>query len=346
MGTTELERVSDLGPQNWLLRAFFTLLLFLLLPLLLLRALPLLPPATLLAASAGAAGAAIVDPAYLVRGERAFCAPLRDYGSADPAKSILFFLHPGAPPFWVSTPVPDHVKLGEKALAAGGLLPTGYGYDGVQRYVEGAARDAIILDVGGHFGFFGLSIAATGRSVVAFEPVPSSQRLHQLGVCRNGFFDRYTLVRGAVGEEDGNLTLHVPAGSWTDNAALAKSASTALVGGASVPIGVRVFTLDAFAAAHLSKTQVARICLVKVDVQGQEAAVFRGGKGLFSQLTPGTWVIAEHVPELVSASGFAPLEDVKAIVALGYTVHGEHGGPEIGAEKWGQVPFDLWYRKT
>lgn len=341
MGATAEESTTGLVPQSFLLRAFLALLLFLLLPMLLLRA-PLLPAPALLPASMGAAG----DPAYLVRGERAFCAPLRDYGSTDPAKSILFFLHPGAPPFWVSTPVPDHVKLGEKALAAGGWLPTGYGYDDVQRYVEGAARDAIVLDVGGHFGFFGLSIAATGRSVIAFEPVPSSQRLHQLGVCRNGFFDRYTLVRGAVGEEDGNATLHVPAGSWTDNSALAKSASNALVGGESVPIGVRVFTLDAFAAAHLSKAQVARICLVKVDVQGQEAAVFRGGKGLFSQLTRGTWVVAEHVPELVSASGFAPFEDVKTLVAMGYTVHGEQGGPEIEAEKWGQVPFDLWYRKT
>jgi hypothetical protein len=74
--------------------------------------------------------------------------------------------------------------------------------------------------------------------------------------------------------------------------------------------------------------------------------VFRGGKSLFSQLARGTWVVAEHMPELISASGFAPLEDVKALVAMGYTVHGEHRGPELAEEKWGAVPFDLWYRKA
>jgi hypothetical protein len=68
-------------------------------------------------------------------------------------------------------------------------------------------------------------MAATGRAVISFEPVPSNQRLHKLAVCLNGFFNRYTLVLGAVGERDGNVTLHIPDRGWTDNAALSQGAS-------------------------------------------------------------------------------------------------------------------------
>jgi FkbM family methyltransferase len=279
----------------------------------------------------------------IVRGERAFCAPLRDYAPDDPSHSILRFLHKGSPSFWVSVPVPDHVGLAASALKGGGLLASGY--EVFQAYIEDTPQDAIILDIGGHFGFAGVPMAATGRTVISFEPVPSNQRLHQIAVCLNGFFDRYTLVRGAVGEREGNVTLYVPNSDWTDNSALSQGASTSEVGGKSTATPVRLFALDAFAAEHMAAGEAARVGFVKVDVQGSETSVFRGGRRLFAALAPGTWVMAEHTPSLMRLSGFEPHEDAEALIALGYTVHGEKNGPELLPAQWEEASLDLWYKK-
>ena len=293
-------------------------------------------------------GSLLVPPAvpsdpYVLRSEPEFCAPFRDY-TLLPTNSILRFLHKGTPPYFVSVPLPDHVGLAAGAVRLGGLVDSGY--DVFQRYVEGTAEDAIMLDIGGHYGFAGLPVAATGRTVISFEPVPRNQRILQLGVCFNGFFDgRYTLVRGAVGAVEGNTTLYVPTTDWTDNAALTQSVSTLHVGGASEAVSVRIFTLDAFAAAHLAEEDVARIEFIKVDVQGHETGVFRGGRGLLARLRPGTWVVAEHMTDLMKASGYQTHDDVEAILPLGYSVHGEKDGPEVSSEQWDTFG-DLWYKKT
>ena len=303
------------------------------------------PFAALIPHCSGGGSAASSDP-FVVRGERAFCTPLKDYAADDPSNSILRFLHKGSPSFWVSVPVADHAGLAASALQGGGLMASGY--EIFQQYVGDTPEDAIILDIGGHFGFAGVPMAATGRSVISFEPVPSNQRLHKLAVCLNGFFDRYTLVLGAVGERNGNITLHIPSKGWTDNAALSEGASkeNPFVGGQTTPTPVRLFSLDAFAAAHMAAGEVARVGFVKVDVQGAETGVFRGGRALFSALMPGTWVMAEHFPSLMLLSGFQSHDDVDAMLPLGYTVHGEKHGPEIAPDLWDNFVGDLWFKKV
>ena len=283
------------------------------------------------------------DP-LIIRTEFDFCSPLRDFSSTNPSNSVMRFLHKGKPPFWVSLPLPDHAHLALDAVKSGGWVNTAY--DEYQTYVEDASEDAIILDVGGHYGFTGLPIAATGRRVIAFEPVPRNQRIHMLGVCFNGFFDRYTLVRGAVGAVEGNATLYVPTSDWTDNAALGVAAAEYLkdVIGKSEPVEVRVYTLDSFASKYLSDEDVARIAFVKVDVQGFETNVIRGGKKLFSRLSPGTLITTEHEMNLIGAAGFKEHEDVDALVALGYSVHADRAGPEIPREEW-NANENLWFIK-
>ena len=281
------------------------------------------------------------DP-YVLHSETEFCAPLRDYSATDPSHSILRFLHTGQPPYWVSVPVPDHVGLASSAIQSGGRISSGF--DIFQTFVEDIPEDAIILDIGGHFGFAGLPIAATGRKVIAFEPVPSNQRLIKLGVCLNGFFDRYTLVLGAMGERDGNTTIYIPNSDWTDNAALSQSAATSSVGGTSTATQVRLFTLDSFAASYMTADEVARIGFIKVDVQGFETVVFRGGKRILSSLTSGTWIVAEHFPGLMNLGGFSPHNDIETLLPMGFTVHGERNGPELSPEQWDSV-MDLWFLK-
>jgi FkbM family methyltransferase len=279
--------------------------------------------------------------ALLVRGEADFCEPVRDYAAEDPSHSIMRFLHAGNPPYWVCVPAPDHISMGETALKNGGRID--YGLQVYQQYLEGVAKDAIVFDIGANLGHAGLPMAATGRHVISFEPVPANQRIIQLGVCLNGFFGRYTLVKGALGEVEGDATMYIPTSHWTDNAALSQVAATENVGGQSTPTPVHMFALDAFAAKHMGKGDLARVGFVKLDVQGHETAIFRGGKAFFAALAPGTWVVAEHDVRLMNLSGFAPHEDVREMLPW-YTVHGEQHGQELASDLW-NTKNDLWYKR-
>lgn len=129
-----------------------------------------------------------------------------------------------------------------------------------------AHRNATLVDIGAHVGFFTLAAASVGARVHAFEPVPSSADLLVRSLRMNRWFQ-------------GRVTLHT--------VALADAGAPAEVGmamdprnqggvrhRASLPSPVRVptSTLDALVAPS------ARPVFLKIDIEGGECDAIRGAR--------------------------------------------------------------------
>ena len=66
-----------------------------------------------------------------------------------------------------------------------------YEQDVAPTLLEPAPRGGTLYDIGSHIGFFTCAwLTLGGSSVVAFEPVPSNERIVRATVARNGFTDR------------------------------------------------------------------------------------------------------------------------------------------------------------
>lgn len=134
-----------------------------------------------------------------------------------------------------------------------------------------------VIDIGANYGVYTLSMARTvgpTGHVWAFEPTSSTARLLAEGITANGF-TQVTLERSALSNKTGTaqLSLHK------------QSELNALVHGVS-DVGasetVPLVTMD----ACLETCGWQDIELVKIDAEGEEANILKGGARFFSEQSP------------------------------------------------------------
>jgi FkbM family methyltransferase len=128
----------------------------------------------------------------------------------------------------------------------------------------------VIVDAGAHVGFYTLwqapSVGPTGR-VYAFEPNPATYPLLVKNVKQNGL-GWVECVPRALAAEEGTLSMQAsPRGS--SSARVLYPAA----GEATSAVPVPSTTLDAFVSAR----GVSRIDILKMDVEGAEIDIVRGG---------------------------------------------------------------------
>jgi FkbM family methyltransferase len=137
-----------------------------------------------------------------------------------------------------------------------------------RRVMQAARPGDVTLDIGACHGLYSVALARrsgpSGR-VFAFEPDPVNADVVALHAALNGVSDRITLVRAAVGARAGEAFFQANRGS---ESALASD-------GMAGAIRVRMVTLDELFATG-------RVDLVKIDVEGFEEQVLRGGRALLS----------------------------------------------------------------
>lgn len=140
-------------------------------------------------------------------------------------------------------------------------------------------RGDTVLDIGGHKGAYTYwlrrAVGESGR-VVVFEPQPVlAARLK--GLAGAGSWRNVTVEWMGLSSQVGELTLSVPKGGPSPGATLEARAD-----GEHDRVVVPVSTLDGYCAKH----GVSGVRFVKVDVEGHELEVFKGGEAMLRRDRP------------------------------------------------------------
>lgn len=169
-----------------------------------------------------------------------------------------------------------------------------------------------VLDVGAHVGYYsclaGRLVGPRGI-VVAFEPSPRNFELLQANVWRNGLTN-VVCFPWAVSDRPGFVELYLSSDNSGDHRIYAH-------GEGREHVTVRVAALDALEVLRPP------VDVVKIDVQGSEAAVFRGAERLLAA-SPGALIAVEFAPNELRASGGEPRALLDHYRSLGYTIRVQH----------------------
>lgn len=193
----------------------------------------------------------------------------------------------------------------------------------------------VVLDVGANAGYHSCLAAARGAHVHAFEPTPALVRL----LCRtrdlNGFGDRLIVNPAAVSAEDGEAVLHLsPQPGNTGLSSLLPLAHLS----AGETLRVPAVRLDTYCSEH----HIARIRLLKLDVEGAELDVLAGATRVLTEIRPDAIICEiggfEHgcrpsdVLRRLADAGYAPHE----MTADGLTPSAAGDPAELDARWWEQ----------
>lgn len=193
-----------------------------------------------------------------------------------------------------------------------------------ERALAQLAPGKVVGDVGANLGYYTLIAAAARRergTVVAAEPNPIAFAELQRNVKLN-HFENVALRQEAVSHSPGTLNLYVYPESIT--LASLRPADAAL----EQKVSVRVTTLDAL------RDEYGALGLVKLDVEGGEADVVRGGRETLEQDRP--FIIYEEFAQGAARFGSSPQELAACLYELGYTLY------TIERASWTRAAFSPW----
>lgn len=185
-------------------------------------------------------------------------------------------------------------------------------------FINACRPGMVLFDIGAHFGLFSLAALKFGgadSSALAVDPSPTAARIMRIQSRLNGAGGRMKVVRACVGERGGWLPM-VATGVSGAGYFLSPSDHS---GGELTP--TPAVTLDQLAADF-----GARPTHLKIDVEGAEAAVLRGGRSLLAR-PEAPLVFIELHNEIVSARGDSPSEAVGLLKAFGYAKFSAGGSP-------------------
>jgi FkbM family methyltransferase len=165
-------------------------------------------------------------------------------------------------------------------------------------------REAVVVDVGAHKGYFGAYALLSGaRHVVSYEPDPTNYAFLARAARSFGGPETWSVRGVAVGASDGRALLHLSAESWTHSLLpLPSEAGTE---------EVEVIAIDSVLAEVARRADAGKL-VVKIDVEGTECDL------------------------VAAASSWEPVS------LLFVETHGDCTADEIASrvEPWGLVPVE------
>lgn len=207
----------------------------------------------------------------------------------------------------------------------------GEDFDMVLRLVEDGAT---VLDIGGNVGWYSMNIAKARpkATVLTFEPIPRTYAY----LLRNLEMNRIGNVRPHnFGFSDGERDIafyYDPEGSG--NSSMAHLSG----GGRVAEVVARVRRLDDFMAETGRKAD-----FLKVDVEGAELLVFRGGVEAIRRDRP--VIFSELLRKWTASFGYHPNEVLSLLKEIGYRCFTAGGGrlQEIAAMDEGTVETNFFF---
>ena len=189
-----------------------------------------------------------------------------------------------SPPFLMAMGAPE-VSQVSKGVQLNGLHEPRYTAYWQSLTARCCASGGLVVDVGANLGWFSLLSARMGCRVLAFEPVPAIAALFMASAKLNNLSHRISLHRAVASDDPTHqpVHLHFQAHSW-DTSSIDGTASG---NNRSTLIRAPSATLDAFVSESP--------CALKVDVEGYEPAVLRGGAASFKRYPPRV-VMLEYTP--------------------------------------------------
>ena len=189
-----------------------------------------------------------------------------------------------SPPFLMAIGAPE-VSQVSKGVQLNGLHEPRYTAYWQSLTARCCASGGLVVDVGANLGWFSLLSARMGCRVLAFEPVPAIAALFMASAKLNNLSHRIALHRAVASDDPTHqpVHLHFQAHSW-DTSSIDGTASG---NSRSTLIRAPSATLDAFVSESP--------CALKVDVEGYEPAVLRGGAASFKRYPPRV-VMLEYTP--------------------------------------------------
>jgi FkbM family methyltransferase len=197
--------------------------------------------------------------------------------------------------------------------------------DGVwEEHTEASLRRIVkpgmrVLEIGANVGYFTLlmaQLAGASGSVYAFECDPELAQIAEDNIEINGFSDRVTIDRRAMGETVGQ--------SQFRRARRHRGGGTLVEDLQQIPqlrederemLTVDVTTVDAL-LAQLGQT----FDFVKIDAEGAETWILNGGAKLFSGRQHPLTVMIEFCPAFLRDAGYDPAAELRRFSDWGFTV--------------------------
>lgn len=161
-------------------------------------------------------------------------------------------------------------------------------------------RRRVAIDVGGHCGTWSWNLAHWFEKVEAFEPVAEHRECFEKNVTR----PNVTLHPYALGDREGMISIVTEDGS---------SGNSFIKGKGTIPMK----TLDSFGFENVD--------FIKIDVEGAEDFVLRGGEQMIERWKP-VVVVEQKRSMSQERFGLKPLSAVKFLIDLGYKVADEISG--------------------
>jgi len=171
-----------------------------------------------------------------------------------------------------------------------------------------------VLDIGANFGAHTLHLArmvgAKGQ-VIAFEPTDyACAKLHRNLLLNPGLADRVALVQAYLVDEPCEQTIRRFYASW--RLAELPGQHPKHFGSLASADGARGWTVDGYVATHGIPT----VDLIKLDVDGLECSVLRGGRSTLARHRPA--IVFELCPYALEEHGASAPELLELLGGLGY----------------------------
>lgn len=180
-----------------------------------------------------------------------------------------------------------------------------------QNFVLQCNRSMFLLDIGAHFGIFSLAAAHFGGEAIAIDPSPIATRMIAKQSTLNGLSDRIRIIRAAVTNEAGAVDM-LSSGVFSDGYfKIARGRAN------SELTRTLAITIDQLVSQYGPPTHI------KIDVEGQEAAVLRGGRKALDQYSP--ILFLELHNEMIASEGRDPNLALNELTELGYEAFGLKG---------------------
>jgi FkbM family methyltransferase len=165
---------------------------------------------------------------------------------------------------------PQSRELVEVALRSGGEAP-------------------VFLDIGANIGLFTfpLAVRLPEARVIAFEPHPRNASCFRQTIRANQLAN-VELVEGALGEAEGTIELFLDATDSGGHSTVRENLWR--YQGTAEAVRVRELSLDAF----VRERKLERLDVLKIDVQGAEDSVLRGGRQILRETLPDLLIEVQH----------------------------------------------------